>query len=129
MKSGPQKKSFGIDLKNATENKEVNIKEEQSITDKDTTPSVPLVGRGEEQLKSGGEEKNSIWQRLQTIKQTLQGANENSGPSQSDEQAVQEETTQKDLAENQAEGVNENLKEIIADTTNDNSEKDGTDKG
>jgi hypothetical protein len=129
MKSGPQKKSFGMDLKNATENKELNIQEEQNIADKDTIPSVPLVGRGEEQLKSGGEEKNSIWQRLQTIKQSLQGANENSVPSQSEKKAVQEETTHKDLAENKTEDVSENLKEIIADTTNDNSEKDGTDKG
>lgn len=134
MKSGPQKKSFGIDLKNATENKEVNIQEDQSITDKDTTPSVPLVGRSDEQNPNLSGYKKPSWQQpLQMLKEKIYGANEND-----ESQSVDTDTTQIRTASNEpeevvsnekSETVSENLKEIIADTTNDNSEKDGTDKG
>ena len=116
------------------ENKEVNIQEEQSITDKDTTPSVPLVGRSDEQNPNLSGYKKPSWQQpLQMLKEKIYGANENAAPPHSEAKTEKEETADKELADNPAENknedVSEDIKEIIADTTNDNSEKDGTDKG
>lgn len=120
-KNGPEKKSLGLNLKSMNKTTD----EIDSQETEEAVPSVPLVTRSEE--------KTSIWQAAQMLKEKLYGANENSESQSSDEDAKETETASNEAQDTasttQSESVNENLKEIIADTTNDNSEKDGTDKG
>ena len=118
-KNGPEKKSLGLNLKSTNKTSDAIDPEETE----EAVPSVPLVTRSEE--------KTSIWQAAQMLKEKLYGANENGESQSSDEDAKETASNepQDTSSTAQSESVNENLKEIIADTTNDNSEKDGTDKG
>ncbi len=118
-KNGPEKKSLGLNLKST--NKTTDAIDAQET--EEAVPSVPLVTRSEE--------KTSIWQAAQMLKEKLYGANENDESQSSDEDTKETASNepQETASNEKSEMVNENLKEIIADTTNDNTEKDGTDKG
>ena len=134
MKSGPQKKLFGVNLKNATEATELDHQEEQKNAERDTASFVPLVGRDDEQKPNLARNKKPAWQQpLQMLKEKIYSANENNESQSADNEAIEREPANNEpeegVSNNNSETTSEPLKEIIAETTNDNSEKDGTDKG
>lgn len=102
--------------------KQENTTEDSSEADQ-AIASVPLVNRDAD---TQTDEKGSIWQEVQKLKQKF---SKTSSYQLSDGESEQENTEEETMSEPSStnEG-NEHLEEIIADTTNDNSEKDATDK-
>ena len=133
VKSGPQKKLFGLDLKQAAQASEVVSETNYQGEKEETTPSVPLVARNDEQLNVEEVEKSSIWQGLQSIKQKFYGDKQNTLDT-ADASGHLEHNNADAAPAGDAQGPesvdnsNEHLKELIADTTNDNAEVDASDK-